>query len=332
MPKQTNNSMFKRGNHVTFVGNVPNKFKFGVDPQGDLAQYPRSGDQGKVGRKIGSGWYLVKLDRNGAYHKVRAGPYMKMTSKVEAAEKELGNNSAPGLDLLIRTNQVEALQQENQRLAAAAASAHAELNKVRNEMDTRLDDLFDKYAVETFENERQAHDEAIRNKDLEIASLSERLETLSGLSEVNALRNDESLAYHKAMSDKDLEIASLRNQTLSLATSVLQQQNLIEAWKTQRAEDTETISRLTLAVEEARKQQQDSSGSECECSSQPNEPETSEAWNPSMPVRWGTEHEEADKAAAAEYCTEAVLEDGEWVEPDHMNLQTTTWGGDWPIR
>ena len=288
MPKQTSNSMFKRGNHVTFVGNVPNKFKFGVDPQGDLAQYPRSGDQGKVGRKIGAGWYLVKLDRNGSLHKVRAGPYMKMTSNVEAAQKELGNNSAPGLDLLIRTNQVEALQKENQRLAALVARWRWQ-----------------------FDEEAKANRELTAQLTQSRAATNALEESLRG--SVAAAR-EEALAYHKSMSDTN-------------AAHVLTREALSASQDEVRVLQNE-VNRLTIALEDASAllEEESEPDSECSCHDHPNEPETSEAWNPSMPVRWGTEHEEADKAAAAEYCTEAVLEDGEWVEPDRVNLQTTTWG------
>jgi HAMP domain-containing protein len=288
MPKQTSNSMFKRGNHVTFVGNVPNKFKFGVDPQSDLAEYPRSGDQGKVGRKIGAGWYLVKLDRNGSLHKVRAGPYMKMTSNVEAAQKELGNNSAPGLDLLIRTNQVEALQQENQRLAALVARWRWQFDeevKANRELTAQL-------------TRSQAATNALeKQRDASVAAA-----------------NEESLAYHKSMSDTN-------------AAHVLTREALAASQDEVRALQNE-VNRLTIALEDASAllEEESEPDSDCSCHHHHNEPETSEAWNPSMPVRWGTEHEEADKAAAAEYCTDAVLEDGEWVEPHRVNLQTTTWG------
>ena len=294
MPKQTSNSMFKRGNHVTFVGNVPNKFKFGVDPQGDLAQYPRSGDQGKVGRKIGAGWYLVKLDRNGTFHKVRAGPYIKMTSNVEAAQQELGNNSAPGLDLLIRTNQVEALQQENQRLAALVARWEWQFDeevKANRELTAQL--TRSRAATNALEKRRDDLEESL---DASVAAA-----------------NEESLAYHKSISDTN-------------AAHVLTREALAASQDEVRVLQNE-VNRLTIALEDASAllEEESEPDSDCSCHHHHNEPETSEVWNPSMPVRWGTQYEEADKAAAAEYCTEAVLEDGVWVEPDHVNLQTTTW-------
>ena len=187
----------------------------------------------------------------------QASPNTVISASIEA-QHELGNNSAPGLDLLIRPNQVEALQQENQRLTALVARTVADLVTERVAA-ARWEWQFD----EEVKANRELTAQLARSRAATNAFRAGAVELITHLTEVNALRDDDSVAHHKAMSDKDLEMAALRDALAKNQVAVQNQAN--------------DIRRLAAALWEAGESQPETDcDSECGCHDHPDEPETSE--------------------------------------------------------
>lgn len=151
LTNQMSKASYIRGNKVTIVKNPENcgskKFKFGVDSEADRWSWPKVGGKGKIAKRLGGGWYLVRMD-TGHLVKMRPAAFRASdkVTKVMDEWNEVSDHPPPSLDLLIRTAETEQLRTTVEVLENKVQALETELLQTKSDQQLR-DARFDEMTV-----------------------------------------------------------------------------------------------------------------------------------------------------------------------------------------